>query len=328
MSADIAGLLRGLSAAQANESFIVRRLAARSRYFVGRDASGCAALLVQSSGQGRGVPLRLAGIEARFAVDCKIAEPDLPATTETLTLVLCLSRDPSVEAYFAGILQSLISVLGPEPTTEEINDAVDQLVALFQRLQQPGRRSLTGLVGELCVILFAADANAAISAWRVDPNERFDFVAGKLRLDVKATSTGRRAHEITFEQANAPEGAQGLFASIWVETVGGGTTLSGLLAAIETRLGRQSRSVSKLRNVVAETLGNALPAALDSRFDLQLARSSLLLYEAAAVPAIRPTLPFGVSGLRFISDFGRCAPIGTDLLREALGAVEASLLPL
>ena len=44
MSADIAGLLRELSAAQANESFAVRRLA-RSRYFVGRDASGCAAQL-------------------------------------------------------------------------------------------------------------------------------------------------------------------------------------------------------------------------------------------------------------------------------------------
>jgi len=67
---------------------------------------------------------------------------------------------------------------------------------------------------------------------------------------------------------------------------------------------------------------------LDSRFDLQLSRSSLLLYEAAAVPAIRPTLPIGVSGLRFTSDFGRCAPIGTDLLRKALGAAEASLLPL
>jgi hypothetical protein len=327
MSGDIRDILRELSAAQANESFAVRRLAARSRYFVGRDASGCAALLVGCSGQGRGVPLRLAGIEARFAVQCRIAEPNLPASTETLTVMLCVSRDPSVEEYFAGILQSLISVLGPEPTTEEISDAVDQLVALFQRLQQPARRSLTGLVGELCVILFAADANAAIAAWRIDPNERFDFVAGKLRLDVKATSTGRRSHEITFEQANAPEGAQGLFASIWIETVGGGTTLSDLLAMIETRLGRQSRSVSKLRSVVAETLGNGLPAALDSRFDLQLARSSLLFYKAAAVPAIRPTLPFGVSGLRFTSDFGRCARTDTDLLRKELGTAEVALLP-
>ena len=37
MSADIAALLRELSAAQTSESFAVRRLAARSRYFVGRD---------------------------------------------------------------------------------------------------------------------------------------------------------------------------------------------------------------------------------------------------------------------------------------------------
>jgi hypothetical protein len=216
---------------------------------------------------------------------------------------------------------------GPEPTTEEINDGVDQLVALFQRLQQPARRSLTGLFGELCVILFAADANAAISAWRVDPDERFDFVAGNLRLDAKATSTRRRSHEITFEQANPPEGTQGLFASIWIETVGGGTTLGGLLATIETRLGQGSRSVSKLRSIVAETLGNALPAALDSRFDLQLAKSSLLLFEAAGIPALRPPLPSGVSAMRFVSDFGQTLPGAIGRLRKSLGSEEAALLP-
>ena len=153
------------------------------------------------------------------------------------------------------------------------------------------------------LILFAADPDAAISAWRVDPNERFDFVVGNLRLDVKATSTGRRSHEITFEQANASEGAQGLFASIWIETVGGGgTTLSGLLATIETRVGGQSCLVSKLRRVVAETLGNALPAALDSRFDLQLARSSLLF--------MRP-LQFLLFVRLFRSEFQDCGLLRT-----------------
>ena len=137
-------------------------------------------------------------------------------------------------------------------------------------------------------------------------------------MDVKATSTGRRSHEISFEQANPPEGTRGFFASIWIETAGGGTTLSDLLARIEARLRQQSVSVSKLRSVVAETLGNGLPTALNTRFDVQLARSSLLLYEAAAVPAVRPTLPVGISGLRFTSDFSGCAPIDTIFLRKEL----------
>ena len=326
MRRGIARLLREIAASESSGAFAVRRLEEGSRYFAGRDADGCAALLINSAGRGR-VPLRLAGIEARFAVQCRIAEPGVPETSDTLTVILCVSRDPSIEAYFAGILDSLITLLGPAPTTEQINDTVDQLVELFQKLAQPARRSLTGLAGELCVILLASDASAAIDAWRIDPDERFDFIAGSLRLDVKSSANRRRSHEVSFEQANPPPGTTGLFASIWIEQAGGGSSLSQLLSQIEERLAPSPGAASKLWTVVADTLGNTLPAAMSWRFDLPLAESSLLFFEAARVPAFRPPLPSGISAVRFVSDFGQALPSSLDALRASVGLGGAALLP-
>jgi hypothetical protein len=201
------------------------------------------------------------------------------------------------------------------------------MVELFQKLQRPARRSLTGLVGEACLILFAADANAAIAAWRVDPDERFDFVTENLRLDVKASSVRRRSHEITFEQANAPGGTCAIFASICVEPAGGGCSLSELVGMIEERSTGNSGAVSKLRTVIADTLGNTLPAAMSWRFDLPVAKSSLQLFEAAEIPALRPPLPSGISAIRFVSDFSASQPSSAAHLRMRLGPQASALLP-
>ena len=171
MRRGIARLLREIAASESSGAFAVRRLEEGSRYFAGRDADGCAALLINSAGRGR-VPLRLAGIEARFAVQCRIAEPGVPETSDTLTVILCVSRDPSIEAYFAGILDSLITLLGPAPTTEQINDTVDQLVELFQKLAQPARRSLTGLAGDDCWLAHPACSNISAAAINA-----FDLIA-------------------------------------------------------------------------------------------------------------------------------------------------------
>lgn len=328
MRPEIALLLREIRASESADSFAVQKLTDQPSYYVGRDAQGRAALLIQSIGSGRSVPMQLAGVEARFAVRCQVAEPGTPEDTKTLSVILCASTDQLVESYFASILETFVSVLGPSPTTDQVGDAVDQLVELFQKLQMPPQRSVTGLLGEACIVLLASDSVAAVSSWRIDPDERFDFVAGNLRLDAKASSRRQRSHEVAFDQANPPDNTRALFASIWIEATGGGTSLSALLAAIEDRLVGHNSSIAKLRAVVADTLGRDLPLAMDFRFDLEAAKSSLSFYDAGLVPAIRPPLAIGVSGVRFTSDFGRINPENIVGLRGSFSPVENALLPL
>lgn len=312
-------------AATPSGGFHVCRVPGRPAYYVGREATGAASFLISASGPGRTVPLRLAGIEARFALPCSVAEPGQEQRIETLTGILCTSRDARTEAYFASVADLLMGVLGDAPTLTAVADAVGQLVELFQLLRTPPRKSLAGLVGELIVVHAAKDAAAAVAAWRSDPTERYDFAIGDLRLDAKASATRQRKHSFSMEQANPTTGVVGVLASMFIEQAGGGTSVAELLETIEARL-RDHATMMRLRTIVADTLGRDLPAALGWRFDLRLARSSLALFDLSGIPAIRGALPDSVSGVRFTSEIDACPPLGkSDISR--IDAAARAILP-
>jgi hypothetical protein len=100
-----------------------------------------------------------------------------------------------------------------------------------------------------------------------------------------------------------------------------------LLQTIAVRLGANHGAISKLRIIVAESLGETLSTAMDWRFDMALAMVSTHLYDAATIPAIRPPLPAGVSALRFTSEIAGCAPLDVNRLERLLDPSEAALLP-
>jgi hypothetical protein len=57
---------------------------------------------------------------------------------------------------------------------------------------RPSRQSVTGLIGELMLLLLASDPARAIWCWRASPTDRFDFVAQDARIECKAASTGQQ----------------------------------------------------------------------------------------------------------------------------------------
>lgn len=282
-------------------------------------------LLIRTAESSNKVPFILAGIEARFGVRCQIEERDRDARTENLTVVICRSQERTTERYFLNTMEFLASAWGPLPTIAAVAEAVDRLVELFQRLAQPSRRPLLGLIGELLVIRAATDPSAAVRAWRVDQDERYDFVVGDLRLDAKATSTNRRTHEISFDQANPSTGTTGILASFVVQPSGGGFSLADLLTDIEARIKGHDLTL-KLRTVVADTLGRDLQPSLGWAFDLAHATASARIYDVSTIPAIRPPLPAGVSGVRFLVDLAGCRQFGRTRI-EALTHPERALLP-
>lgn len=325
MTAQLVALLERLARPDQPGTFSVISAPSQPAYYVGRDNSGCAALLIRTTGASNRVPLLLAGIEARFSVACRIEEGDRDARTENLTVIACRSRDRAVERYFLTTMEFLASALAPNPTVAAVAEMVDQVVDLFQRLAKPPRRHMVGLAGELLVIRAAADPAAAVRAWRVDQDERYDFAVGALRLDAKATTTDRRAHEVSFEQTNPPPATMGILASFIVQPSGGGFSLSELISDIEARI--QSHDLTlKLRTVVADTLGRDMQSALGWSFDLARATSSARLYDVGTIPAIKPPLPAGVSGVRFLVDLAGCRQLGRARI-DALASHERALLP-
>ncbi len=326
MSGPFSTLLAGLSAPAASGSFHVLRLPGSASYYAGRDSAGAATLLIAASGTGRTVPLRLAGIEARFGMACRVAEPGGSERTEALTAVVCLSRDPGVEEYFGRVVDLLVGVLGPIPTVSAVAASINELVELFQKLRRPPRKPIMGLVGELLIIACAADAAAAVAAWRGDSDERYDFAVADLRVESKASSSRVRAHFISADQADPPAGVVGLLVSAFVEQTGGGASLKELLDLIECRLPGHG-DVLRLRSIVADTLGRDLPVALSWSFDIAVARSSLAWFDLRTIPAIRGPLPEGVSGVRFTTDLAGCSPVSAGALGSVSAAARRMLPP-
>jgi len=215
--------------------------------------------------------------------------------------------------------------LGPSPSLADTADAIEYLVDLFQKLKQPPNNSIVGLVGELVFILAARDPSIAVQAWHTDPMEVYDFADYDLRLDVKSTSGMERRHHLTYEQANPPEGTVGILASLFINSMAGGTTLSQLLGLIERRL-PDPIAVGKLRLVVASSLGELLPHCLDWAFDLARASGSIAIFDLCTIPAVRGPLGDRISAVRFTSDLTGCERASATLL-DRLSARAISLLP-
>ena len=306
-------------------AFDVRQLPDSSHY-IGRNANGYPTLLVGSERGGFHAPVRLALIEARFGAECEIRPPDSGSRREYLTTITCTSPDAQAQAYFVHVCETILRILGPLPTLPSVIEVVERLIELFRRLAKPPVRSLTGLIGELCVIAWSRDICSAMEAWRSSDGDRFDLSTADTRLDVKAASDRRRTHHLSAEQCQPPAGTVGVLASVFVEASGGGQSVQELIREIENRLhGRQDLAL-KLQQTVAETLGDSLPNALSARFDERLARTSICFYDLSAIPAVRGELPSEVSQVHFRSDLSAVTPLSGDEI-AALSATAALWLP-
>jgi hypothetical protein len=317
-------VLAGLSnAAAASNSYAVAKLPDSPSFLVGRSNLGRPALLIRTTDATVLMPLRLAGIEARYSARCSLLE-GMVERIERLSIIECLSVDPEMVALFSDWMQRLVGILGPAPAVPAVNDAIERLVAMFRALSLPALNDVTGVIGELCVIYAAANCSAAVRAWHAVPTERYDFVVSNLRMDAKATASAERVHSLSADQAAVPHGSVGVLASIMVRRAGGGTTVAELVDRISTRLGADADGLFRLHERLALILRSALGPALEHRFDLEEALSSLQFFDLRQLPALRPPFPQHISDVRYRLDLrglsppplgDLCAPLAMDARR-------------
>ena len=283
-------------------------------HYFGRTGMGETCLLLSAEGSSVKAPIRLTAIQVNFAVPCTIAIAGREDRTETLTAITCTASERIVQAYFAHVCETIMQIVGAKPSLDHVFEAVRRLVDLFQKLSAPARRSVVGLFGELFVIYLAHSPQDAVKAWRSTTDDRFDFSTDNVRLEVKASGTRQRAHEFSLEQCSPPQDTEGILVSLHVESAGGGMSLLELIERIEEQLEGDANLLLKLQETVAEGLGDNAPAALAMRFDENLAKSSLQIYELVLIPAVREPLPAEVSNVRFRSDLSRLLVADTALL--------------
>ena len=284
--------------------YAVLPMAGYRSYFVGKDRDSCACLLVATVDlvQQQSPPIRLESLDVQFDMPCHLKKECEPEQQGKFTVIRCRSLDRETVRYFLTVCDTILRVVGDEPTQRTVSSAVHRLAAIFQKARNPPTRTVNGLFGELYLISLSANPVRSLTAWRVDETARFDFVDGDVRLDVKATSGRMRTHIFSYEQCNPPVGTMAVAASMFVERVSSGITLRALIDDIVAKVSSHFDLVFKLHDVIAATLGTSLNEAMAVTFDEKLAESSLRFFNLASVPAIRSPLPEGVSDVHFQSD--------------------------
>lgn len=287
-------------------------------------SEGRPCLLVRTGGGARPQPMVLSGLSAKFATPCTVTMGGKSAEPLRVTVLECTAPEEA-RPHFAEFGGTILRLLGPSPTPQAAADAVARFAAIFAALARPSRQSVTGLIGELMVLLLSRDPAGAVACWRTASGDRFDFASPDAVAECKATSARLRLHSFSWEQCNPPLGVPALMVSMFVEVSGGGTSVRELLDRIETRLAGSPDSAVRLRETVASTMGAALPSAMAARFDEEVCRQSVLWFDLQAIPAIRGDLPVGVGGVRFTSDLALVPPVRPSVLLPPTSRLSAIL---
>lgn len=139
---NLAGLLGSIRAADSNDgaaSIAVRTIPGFPRHYVGRSSTGQPSLVLGSETGPFHAPVRLALLEARFGNLHRIRADDAEEREELLSVITCTSQDMQAQSYFIHVCETIVRIVGTDPTLKDIVGVVQSLIDLFRHLSRPAR---------------------------------------------------------------------------------------------------------------------------------------------------------------------------------------------
>jgi hypothetical protein len=327
---DLAALFDKLpppSAGGGPERFAAVPIPGCDHHRIGKDVAGLPCFLIAAVDHAAltPAPIKLENISVDYDLDCRVSQPGHGADEARLTVVRCRTSEAPLHSLFLRIIGPLTLALGSEPSRAEVARAIASVVDLFQALREPSQKSLQGLWAELFLIAGASDPLLLLNAWHIAPDDRCDFSAGRERIEVKSASGRVRQHYFSLEQLSPPTGTHLLVASLFVERAGAGTSLEDLISAVSQRITDSPQLLERVNRLTFMALGSNWQAALDERFDLELAQESLAFFASDAVPKPSKELPAGVTDVRFRSDLSGQRSVDSSGMLASSGLFRAAL---
>ena len=307
----------GVPASSQGRVYEAARIARHSRYRVGRDSQGNPAILIETTGTAGAAAL--ADFEGRHVrvghgVSCSVSEAGVEVGREQFSVVTCVDSDDLLKARFFDAAETLLRSLGETPAIEELRRVVAGLIELFRLASQPPRGTIQGLWAELWIIAQAREPEVLLDAWHAEPSDAYDFNSGPERIEIKSSSQRTRKHSFSHRQLQPPTGTRVAIASVFVESSGGGPTISTLVERIRRRVANP-QALRRLDYIIASTLGTDWRTGVEAAFDSELASESHRFYTVDSVPSLPSDVPSGVSDIRYVSDLSGVQPlVGEEML--------------
>jgi hypothetical protein len=297
--------------------------------WVAKDATGAAAMLIRIAeppSRPRPPAISLQHLTVRHDVDCRVYHPDGSVDNGCYSVIRCVSADLALNRYFVRVCSNLLALFEPTPSADDLSAGISRLAELFRLLGERGNTSVQGLWAELFLIARARAPVALLSAWHAEFTDVYDFNSGSCRIEVKSCQGASRSHHFSLDQLSPPAGCRAIVASIFVQRTGGGQSVGDLADAIRSRIGRAPQLSLRLDEVIASSLGDALQATSDFRYDVEVASRSLRFYDARDVPSVNRELPPQVTDVHFVSHLAGCREIEFPELR-LLGELATAIVP-
>lgn len=269
------------------------------------DVEGNAVLLLSATNRIKDIRLknfRLKYLQLEQNIECKISENG-ESRLQIFTVITFRTVDRNLLEYFLRIAETLIKTIGAKPTQQQVVDALKSFIEVFKILTDSPTNTVNGLWTELFLIDNASNPQTLLEYWHSIPEEKFDFNAGKERIEVKSSSTFERKHFFSSEQLNPPADTQVLIASVFVKQNNSGLNIQQLSDNISEKLGRDFELTEKLNSIICKTLGSSLEHSIGIKFDYEIARQSLRFYKHQDIRKIELVhIPTEVSEVRYKSD--------------------------
>jgi hypothetical protein len=237
--------------------------------------------------------------------------------TEATDALHIWCRDPKCNDAFTSFSVFLLDRAGDE---RELGVLLAESHAEFERLlgapEAIDRPRLTGLIGELLVLLDGAQINREmVTFWAGPRGERHDFRNGNSAIEVKCSLRSdlkaHRVHISDWEQLETPQGGVLHLHSIRLEQVAGGDwSVPRLLRAIKTRL--DNKGLAALEELLAKfdrTLISCDPEfSVKERSTYQVVDGFPRLVAAMLISG----KPLGVSSVSYTLDLDHAEPFRMD----------------
>lgn len=285
------------------------------------DIDGNAVLLLSVTKRIKDISLknfRLRHIQLEQNVECKISENKI-SRLQTFTVITFKSADRNLQEYFLRIAETLVKAIGTNPTQQQVVDSLKRFVEIFKTLTDIPTNTVYGLWAELFLIDNARNPQILLNYWHNVPEEKFDFNAGKERIEVKSSSTFERKHTFSSEQLNPPSDTQVLIASIFVKQHNSGINIQQLIDNISDKIGNDYHQIDKLNSLVCKTLANTLEHSIGMKFDYEIAKQSLQFYKHQDIEKIEQIhIPNNVFDVHYKSDLSEIIPVNTLCFHDSI----------
>lgn len=309
---------------QLDDGYFAARVEAFEGLHIGKDARQRPVLFIEVRDLSQARAVQLQNVWITHSVNVTVDTGDSIHRRMRASLLGCSSDDASLHRLLLDCVATLIPPAVESRTGAWLTALVNQLVELFTAGSASGKTHATGLWGELLTIAVARNPVRMVEAWHDRLDERFDFSWGCSRMEVKTTTSRERKHTISFAQANPGPDLEATVVSITTEPAHG-LAISTLRQHCIALMERRHDLKAKIDRVCAEYLGQRWAAEMETAYDLEVALSTLAVFDVRDIPRLAAPLPCGVVDARFTSVLSFCEPLRSGARSD--DALAAALLP-